>query len=181
MGALIVMNDEIQAARDVTKTSTFRMQTFRTADFGVLGQADGDRIVFYRRPVRRAGPDTEFDITGLEALPRVDIAYAYAGADGVEIPAFVAAGAKGIVGAGFAPGSMAQGQIAALTEARKAGVVVVQGTRAGSGVVASGYRLKELGFLTSDNLNPQKARILLALALTVSSEPDEIQRMFAIY
>src|SRR6185312_14458708 len=73
MGALVVLNDEIQAARDVTKTSTLRLQTFRTADFGVLGHADGDAVAFYRRPLRRAAPDTEFDVRALPALPRVDI------------------------------------------------------------------------------------------------------------
>ncbi len=97
MGVLVVLNDEIQAARDVTKTATLRLQTFRSADFGVLGHADGDAIAFYRRPLRRCCPDTEFDIRSLEALPRVDIAYAYAGGDGTAVRAFTAAGAEGIV------------------------------------------------------------------------------------
>ena len=95
MGVLVVLNDEIQAAREVTKTSTLRLQTFRTPDFGVLGHADGDAVAFYRRPLRRCCPDTEFDIRALEALPRVDIAYAYAGGDGTAVRAFVAAGAQG--------------------------------------------------------------------------------------
>ena len=90
LGALVLLNDEIQAARDVTKTSTLRMQTFRTADFGVLGHADGDMIAWYRKPIRKIAPDTEFDVRGLDALPRVDIAYCYAGADGAAIDAFVA-------------------------------------------------------------------------------------------
>ena len=105
MGVLVVLNDEIQAAREVTKTATLRLQTFRTADFGVLGHADGDAVAFYRRPLRRCYPDTEFDIGTLDALPRVDIAYSYVGADGTAVRAFIAAGAKGIVSAGFAPGS----------------------------------------------------------------------------
>src|SRR5262249_33845895 len=78
MGVLAVLNDEIQAARDVSKTSTLRLQTFRSRDFGVLGHADGDAIAFYRRPLRRCYPDTEFDARTLDVLPRVDIAYAYA-------------------------------------------------------------------------------------------------------
>ncbi|MGI4940006.1 MAG: asparaginase [Janthinobacterium lividum] len=81
MGVLVVLNDEINAARDVTKTSNYRVQTFVTRDFGMLGYADGDQVVFYRRPVRRSAPDTEFDVAGLEALPRVDIIPAYAGAE----------------------------------------------------------------------------------------------------
>ena len=121
LGALVVLNDEIQAAREVTKTSTGRMQTFRSPDFGVLGHADGDTVVWYRRPLRQLAPDTEFDIRRLGALPRVDIAYSYSDADGTAVRAFVAAGAKGIVAAGFAPGFVTPGDAAALKEARAAG------------------------------------------------------------
>jgi len=181
MGALVVLNDEIQAARDVTKTSTLRMQTFRTADFGVLGHADGDAIAFYRRPLRRAAPDTEFDVRALPALPRVDIAYAHAGADGVAVRAFMQAGARGIVAAGFAPGFTPPGQTEALREVARQGVVVVQSTRAGSGRTFRGQRLRDAGFLIADNLSPQKARILLSLALTVTGEPSEIERIFRTY
>jgi L-asparaginase len=109
------------------------------------------------------------------------VAYSYAGADGVAIDAFVTAGAKGIVSAGFAPGGTTDPQRDALVRATQAGVVVVQSTRAGSGVVHIGTRLGELGFLSADNLNPQKARILLSLALTVSQDPDDIVRIFATY
>ncbi len=181
MGVLVLLNDEIHAARDVTKTSTSRMQTFRTADFGALGQADGDAVVFYRRPLRRMAPDTEFDIAGLAALPRVDIAYGYTGSDGTALRAFTAAGAKGLIYAGFAPGMSTPEDAAAMGEAVAAGVVVMQCTRAGSGRVFRGRRLREAGILVTDNLTPQKARLLLALALTRSSDPNEIARMFAAY
>ena len=62
LGALVVLNDEVHAAREVTKTSTSRLQTFRAADFGCLAHADGDRVAWYRRPLRRVAPDTEFDL-----------------------------------------------------------------------------------------------------------------------
>jgi L-asparaginase len=181
LGVLVLLNDEIHAAREVTKTSTTRLQTFRTPDFGVLGHADGDEVVFYRRPVRRAAPDTEFDVSGLDAMPRVDISYSYAGGDGVAVRAFVAAGARGIVSAGFAPGFCPPAEVEALTEAAARGVVVVQSTRAGSGRTHRGEKLRQAGFLIADNLNPQKARILLSLALTVTSDPGEIMRMFRAY
>ncbi len=181
MGVMVVLNDEVHCAREVTKTATARMQTFRAPDFGALGHADGDAIAFYRRPIRRHSPDTEFEVRGLDALPRVDIAYAYAGGDGVAVRAFMAAGAQGIVSAGFAPGFTAPGEAAALEEARKAGIVVVQCTRAGSGRVPPTTRLKQAGFVLADNLNPQKARILLALGLTVSRDPDVIARVFGTY
>jgi L-asparaginase len=181
MGVLVVLNDEIHAAREVTKTSTLRLQTFRTPDFGVLGHADGDRVAFYRAPLRRRMPDTEFDIRGIDALPRVDISYAYTGADGTAVSAFLAAGARGIVSAGFAPGSPGMAETEVLKEAVRQGVTVVQSTRAGSGRTFRGKSARERGFLVADNLNPQKARLLLALALTVSSEPEEIARMFETY
>ncbi len=181
MGVMTLLNDEIHAARDVTKTSTLRMQTFRSADFGVLGHADGDAIAFYRKPIRRTAPNTEFDIRALDALPRVDIAYSYTGADGTAIRAFTAAGARGIVSAGFAPGFAGPGDFTALEEAHAAGVIVMQCTRAGSGRMFKGKRLREAGFLITDNLTPQKARLLLALALTRTSDPAEIERMFLEY
>ncbi|MCX7366557.1 MAG: asparaginase [Alphaproteobacteria bacterium] len=180
-GVLLMLNDEIQAAREVTKTSNWRMQTFRTPDFGALGHADADRIAYYRRPERRHMPDTEFDVAGLAALPRVDIVYAYPGSDGTAVRAFVAAGAKGIVSAGFAPGSPPPADLAALAEAVKQGVTVVQSSRAGSGRIYRSKRLTDAGILSGDNLNPQKARLLLALALTRTSDPAEIARMFATY
>jgi len=181
MGVLVCLNDEIQAAREVSKMSTARLQTFRSPDFGVLGHADGDRIAFYRRPIRRVAPDTDFDIRALEALPRVDIAYSYAGNDGTATRAFVAAGARGIVGAAFAPGLLAPAEFDALKEAVAAGVVVAMSSRAGSGRVFAPARMREAGFLAADNLNPQKARILLALALTVTRDPARIKEMFATY
>lgn len=182
LGVLLLMNDEIHAARDVTKTSTFRLQTFRSPDFGVLGHADGDRVVFYRAPVRRTCPDTEFDIRMLDALPRVDIVYAYTGSDGTATRAFVAAGARGIISAGFAPGFSGSAEHAALVLAvKEAGVVVMQSTRAGSGRVFRGKRLRDSGILTTDNLTPQKARLLLSLALTVTTDPAGIEQIFLTY
>lgn len=180
-GALVLLNDEIQAAREVTKTSTGRLQTFRSPDFGALGHADGDRISFYRRPLRRVGPDTDFDIRTLDALPRVDIAYSYTGDDGTATRAFVAAGAKGIIAAAFAPGMLVPTEFAALKEAVAAGVVVVLATRAGSGRAFTSKPARDAGFISADNLTPQKARILLALALTRTSDPDRLREIFATY
>ncbi|MBL6600493.1 MAG: asparaginase, partial [Alphaproteobacteria bacterium] len=181
MGVMTLLNDEIQCAREVTKTSTYRMQTFRTPDFGCLGHADGDAVAFYRKPLRRHAPDTEFDIRAMSAMPRVDIAYAYLGSDGTAARAFVAAGAQGIVSAGFAPGFCGPGDEEILKEAVSQGIVVVQSTRAGSGRTFKSTRMKEDGFLVADNLNPQKARILLSLALSVTKDPAEIERMFHTY
>lgn len=178
MGALIVLNDEIHSARDATKTSTYRLQTFKSHDFGLLGHVDGDQVSFYRSPLRKHTHGSPFDIANITSLPRVDIAYSYGGADGCAVEAFVAAGAKGIVSAGLAPGIPAPLERKALERAAAAGIIVVQSTRAGSGRVARRTYLRDQGMVGADNLNPQKARVLLGLALTKTNNPDEIQALF---
>ena len=180
-GVLVVLNDEIQAAREVTKTSVARLQTFRTPDFGVLGHVDGDSVRYYRRSERAHAPGTPFDVRALRTLPRVDVAYAYADADGTAVRAFRDAGARGLVAAGLAPGMVPPGEADALAEAAAAGIIVVMSTRAGSGVVPLTTRLAQRGILSADNLTPQKARILLGLALAVTDEPGAVARIFATY
>ena len=180
-GVLAVLNDEIHAARDVVKTSTYRLQTFRSLDFGALGHVDGDGVHFYRSPSRRHMPDSQFAASNLDTLPRVDIIYSYAGADGALVEAAVAAGARGIVSAGFAPGSPTPQQRTAFERAAKSGVVVVQCSRAASGRVAPRRRLRESGIVAGEDLSPQKARLLLMLALSTTSDVIAIQQAFQIY
>jgi L-asparaginase len=182
MGALVVLNDEINAARDVAKTSNYRVQTFVSRDFGLLGYADADIVKFYRKPLRRTAPDTEFDVAGMTALPRVDIIPAYAGADAALVEAAIAAGAKGIVSAGFPSGSPSPAQKAALTRAAANGIAVVQSSRSGSGrVIDDKVALRDAGFVAADSLTPQKARILLMMALTITSDTAELRRIFDTY
>ncbi len=117
----------------------------------------------------------------LGALPRVDIIYSYAGADGALVDAAVAAGARGIVSAGFAPGSPTPHQRTAFERAAKSGVVIVQCSRAASGRVAPRRRLRESGIVASEDLSPQKARILLMLALSTTADIAAIQDAFSTY
>ncbi|HEV2301041.1 MAG TPA: asparaginase domain-containing protein, partial [Stellaceae bacterium] len=180
-GVLVVLNDEVHAARDVVKTSTYRLHTFRSLDFGALGHVDGDGVHFYRAPTRPHMPDTAFAGLDLAHLPRVDIVYSYAGADGALVAAAVAAGARGIVSAGFAPGMPTALQVAALEEAAKSGVLVVQASRAASGRVAPRRRLLEKGIIAGEDFSPQKARILLMLALSATREPTAIAEIFRTY
>jgi L-asparaginase len=180
-GVLVVLNNEIHPARDVVKTSTYRVQTFRSFDFGALGHVDGDGVHFYRAPLKAHMPDTEFSAHDLTALPRVDIVLSYAGADAALLEAAIAAGAKGIVNAGFAPGSPTPAQQDALIAAAKAGIVVVQCSRAASGRVAPRRRLKETGIVAGEDFSPQKARILLMLMLTMTNDIGAIQTAFATY
>lgn len=181
-GVLAVLNDEIHAARDVVKTSTYRVQTFRSLDFGALGHVDGDGVHFYRSPLRAHTPDTAFSGLDLAVpLPRVDIVYSYAGADGALIDAAAGAGARGIVSAGFAPGSPTPEQRTAFERAAKAGIVIVQCSRAFSGRVAPRRRLRESGIVAGEDFSPQKARILLMLALSTTSDIAAIQQAFQTY
>jgi L-asparaginase len=179
-GVLVVANDEINAARDVTKTHTYRLQTFRSRDLGVLGYADPDRIVFYRAPTRRHTTGSEFDVSELASLPRVDVIYVHAGAQPDVARAVAQLGAPGLVIAGTGAG--ATGELRAELAAIAAeGVVVVRSARVGDGRVVREDNWQERGMVAADNLNPQKAALLLALALTRTRDPDEIQRLFDEY
>ncbi|MDQ8022295.1 MAG: asparaginase [Moraxellaceae bacterium] len=180
-GVLVVLNDEIQAAREVTKTDTYRLQSFQSPGLGALGYADADRVCFYRTPVRRHTTGTPYDVRGLSSLPRVDVVTSYVGADGVLIDAVVQAGARGIVAAGFAPGCGAPAETAALRRALDRRVTVVQAARAQAGRVDARDRVRAAGFVAGDNLPAHKARILLMMALTRSEDPAEIQQAFWDY
>jgi L-asparaginase len=182
LGVLVVLNDGIYSARDVTKTSTFRVETFQGRDLGPLGYADADRrVVVYHRPVRRHTHATEFDLAGRTSLPRVDLVTSYVGSDGALIDAAVAAGAQGIVVAGTGAGKATPGEDEAVKRALAAGVAVCMSTRVGSGRVARSPGLERARIVAADNLVPWKARVLLSLGLTVTSDADDLQRMFETY
>jgi len=169
-GAMVLMDDRLFAAREVTKTNTTRVETFQAPEHGPLAIVDHDTIYYNRaRPTHRAA----FDISQLSDLPRVDIIYSYGGADSVLIDAAVAAGAKGIVVAGVGAGGLTPGQGVALRRASEHGVVVVIGSRTGSGRVAGSAAVPGPG-----DLNVQKARILLMLALTKTQERAEVAKIF---
>ena len=179
MGVLTVLNNEIQSAREVTKANTFRLETFRPNELGFLGYADSDgTVVFYRAPTRKHTTATPFDIAELKALPRVDIVYAYAGADGLLVDAVRHNGSDGLVMVGFGSGSFPSAVLDAGARAAADGVAVVLASRATAGRVVMTPRKEELGLIVCDDLLPQKARILLMLALTVTKARKEIQGMF---
>ena len=181
-GVLTILNNEIQCARDVVKTNTFRVETFKPNELGFLGYADSDgEVVLYRAPLRRHTTATEFQVDEMNALPRVDIAYCYAGSDELLINAVRANGSDGLVLAGFGGGSFPPRAIEAAAQAVSEGMPVVLASRSIAGRVVMTPRKEEQQFIVSDNLQPQKARILLMLALTVTRERKEIQRMFGEY
>ena len=181
-GVLVVMNDTILAAREALKTSTARMHAFQAPGFGPLGYADPDgRVIFAHAPLRAHTMATEFDIRRVDGLPRVDIALSYVGADGALIDAAVAAGARGIVSAGMGTGRGTGLEQKALERAAASGVIVCQASRAGSGRVARIPSMAKRGFVAAGDLVGWQARVLLSLALTVTSDVERIQRMFDRY
>jgi L-asparaginase len=181
-GVLVVLNNEIHSARDVTKSSTFRVQTFDSRDLGLLGYVDSDaRVVFYRSVTRLHTAASAFDVRGRQALPRVDLVYAYAGADGVQIDALLAHGAEGLVLASMGGGTLPPAFLAAGQRAVQAGVPVVIATRSTVGRLILTPQKSDAGFIAADDLLPQKARILLMLALTATRDSRAIQDMFYRY
>ncbi|MCW3478849.1 type II asparaginase [Neisseriaceae bacterium JH1-16] len=182
-GVLVSLNDQINAAREVTKTNTSTADTFKTPDLGFLGYMQDNKPHFYRMSTRKNTADTEFDVSKLDKLPRVDIVYGYANMDRVAMDADIAAGAKGIVQAGVGDGSIAAQMMPAFRDARKQGIVMVRSSRVGSGIVARNGEANDdkEDLVVSDTLSAQKARILLMLALTKTQDTKDIQRMFYTY
>jgi L-asparaginase len=180
-GTLVVLNDEINAARDVTKANTYRLETFQSRELGILGYADPDKIVFYRTPTRRHTTQSQFDLAQITDFPKVSILYSHAGDDVDLAKAAVAAGAKGLVIAGTGAGHTQNARKTLKELHDTTGVVVVRSARVGAGRVVRDDNWQEPGFVAADNLSPQKARILLQLALTKTTKPDEIQQMFDEY
>ncbi len=184
-GVLVVLNDTINAARDVTKTNTYRVETFKATELGVLGFVDADAVTFYRSTTRRHTASSEFDVTGMTSLPPVDILLSYVQPSPILAKALVDAGVKGIVLAGTGAGLLSIPERQALEpftklpEGRRP--VLVRSSRVGNGRVIPQKDYDVLDIVPADNLNPQKARVLLMLALTRTQDPKVIARMFAEY
>jgi L-asparaginase len=178
IGAVLVINEEIHAARDVAKASQ-RPSGFHSRWLGPLGSVDGDQVTIYRRPVRRHTATSEFRINDIVHLPRVDVLATYAGADGVAVDAFLASGTAGLVVIGFAfNGKPYHAQMPALTGAAERGIPVVLTSRGGGGRTP---RDGSHPFITGDDLSATKARILLMVGLTRASEGNWLQHIFDEY
>lgn len=180
LGTLVVLNDEINSARDVTKTDSHRLDTFDSRSYGVLGRVI-DRVMIVRKPVKRHTAQSEFDVASIKALPRVDVILTYQGAPADLIKASVDAGAKGIIMAGAGAAALSGNQREGTNYAVEKGVFIVSTTRTGSGNIAFGRGNATSRRISGDDLQPVKARILLMLALTRTEQPQEIQRIFREY
>jgi len=183
MGSMIALNNQINAAREAVKTHTSDVETFKSGDFGFLGVTDNDRVIFYRAPLRRQ--HVALKVPAGQHLPRVDIVDMYGGADGALVRAAVAAGSRGLVIQALGWGNMNVPMFEAVKEVIAKGIPVVITTRVWNGRVLPNYgfqgggkTLQESGAIFGDNLSPQKARILLMLALQTTTSAPEIQRLF---
>lgn len=175
-GVIVLLNDTLHSARFVNKGHTTHVETFVSREVGPIGYSDSDRVVFYRTPLTRHTSKSEFDVSALTELPAVDIVYGYQDASAAPLNSLIEAGVKGIILADGAP-PFATGSAAAIAK----GIAVVQSDRKGSGRVPLSERTAGRGVITGDSLNPQKARILLRLALTKTKDPRELQRIFNSY
>ena len=182
-GVLVVMNDQIHAAHSLTKTSTTSVQTFMSPLRGVVGVTAYGKNDWYNNPPWKHTSQSEFDISNVTKLPRVDIVFADADMEPDLIDASVNAGAKGIIIAGVGNGNMNKVSVDAAARAVKKGVIVVRSSRVATGMVDRNVEVNddELGFIASDELNPQKSRILLSLALLKPESSSQIQQSFRTY
>lgn len=178
-GVMVAMNDRIQSARGVVKTHTLNTDAFSSPNAGDLGYII-DGKAFFNAPL--AAKKAPFDVSKLKELPQVDILYTYTN-DGsaVAARALVESGAKGLVIAGSGAGSVHEAQKAALKELLAEGTNIAISSRVVAGKVAVSGEDSALGFIDSNGLNPQKARILLELALTKTSDAKKIQEYFLKY
>ncbi|MEH7726320.1 MULTISPECIES: type II asparaginase [Bacillus] len=180
-GVMVTLNDRIASARFITKTNTTTTDSFKSLEQGYIGEVAGEVVSFYNEPTRKHTADSEFDISELKELPQVDILYGYQNDQKYVYDAAVKAGAKGIVVAAAGNGTMSTEAINGATDAVKKDVVIVRSSRAGNGIVTHEKMDDEHHFVSSDSLNPQKARILLMLALTKTKDPDKIQSYYEQY
>ena len=182
-GVLVVLNDEVHAARNVTKTDTTSVDTFKSLNRGPVGLVHTGQIAWFERMDRPHTSRSEFDVRERAQLPRVDIIYAHANMSPDLIDAAVRAGAKGIVVAGVGDGNMTKPALEALERAAKAGVVVVRSTRLPAGLVLRNNEVDDdkEGFVASGEFTAAKARVLLQLALTKSNDVKQVQRAFNEY
>jgi L-asparaginase len=182
-GVLLVMNDWIHSAQTLTKVSTTAVQTFMSPIRGLIGTTAYGVNEYYRYPHSKYGLKTELSTEGVTQLPRVDIIYGDADMSADLIDASVERGAKGIVIAGVGNGNMNKVSLDACARAAKKGVIVVRSTRVATGNVGRNVEVDDdkMGFVASYDLNPQKSRILLSIALLKPRKVDDIQRLFQEY
>lgn len=181
-GVLMVMNDKVVQGRDVVKMSTTEVQAFDAVNAGAQGFIHDGKVTFYKPAIPRTSK-AAFDVSKLDKLPKVDIIYNYSNASAAPIKALREEGVEGIVSAGVGNGNMYKTVFDALAKSAKEGIVVVRSSRVPTGYTTRNAEVDDnlYGFVASERLNPQKARVLLQLALTETKNPQQIQALFEKY
>lgn len=184
-GVLLCFNENIYDAKNVVKTSMTNVNAFSSPNTGAVGQVYDSKVFYNTQTLNKHNGAAAFDVSKLDSLPGVEIVYAYAGASNAAINAFIDNHVAGIIIAGTGNGSFDKAILESVKIAVKKGIPVVRSSRGVSGRVSTQYvgvfDDARLGTMVSDNLNPQKARILLMLALTTTSDKNKIQEMFFRY
>lgn len=181
-GVMVMMNDTIQSARYASKIHTLNTQAFGSPASGDMGYVLDGRVIFYTTPAKPHTLQSEFDVSALDSLPKVDILYSYAN-DGLAVAAeaLFHHGTKALVIAGMGAGNIHKNHKTMLKKLMSQGLIVVQSSRVYSGYISVSEEDSRLGFIGSGDLNPQKARVLLLLALTKTNTPAQIAAIFAKY
>ena len=182
-GVMVVMNDRVLGARDVTKTNTTGVETFQSPNAGQLATIHNGKVLWDATPVTKHTTQTQFKVDGLDKLPKVGVVYQHAGVEGIQAQALVDAKYDGIVTAGVGNGNLHKSTFPIIEKAAKDGIAIVRSSRVPTGSTTKDAEVDDAkyGFVSSGSLNPQKARVLLMLALTQTKDPKEIQRMFDQY
>ena len=181
-GVVVAMDNVVVGAREVIKTNTVQPETFQAGNFGKVGTIFNNHVE-YEAVGLRAQKEAPFDVTKLESLPKVGIVYNHAGVEGYQAEALVKAGYKGIVSAGVGNGNIHKAIWPILEKAAKDGTVVVRSSRVPTGATTKEAEVddQKMHWVASGSLNPQKARVLLQLALTKTSDWKEVQKYFDQY
>jgi glutamin-(asparagin-)ase len=182
-GVLVSMSDEIHTGRDVAKTINVKTDAFNS-QWGPLGMVVEGKTFWFRAPAKRHTTQSEFDIDRIEALAPVEIVYGYGNMSDAAYGTFVQKGAKALIHAGTGNGSVANRVVPSLVELRKQGIHIIRSSRVGGGgfVIRNAEQPDDkYDWVVAHDLNPQKARILAAVALTRTQDSKELQRIFWEY
>lgn len=182
-GVLVAMNGLILPAHGTIKMNTTDVQTFQAPNSGALGYIFNSKVFYNMSPLKLHTTQSIFDVTNLDKLPKVGIVYSYSNVDADVMDPFLNNGYQGIVHAGVGNGNLHKNLFPKLIEARKKGIVVVRSSRVPTGPVTLDDEVDDdkYTFVASQELNPQKARVLLMLALTKTSDWQTIQQYFLEY
>lgn len=183
-GVMVAFNEILYDAKNVSKVNTTNVNAFASPNAGPIGQIYDGKVAYYNQPLNKKNNNVPFDVSKLDTLPKVEIAYMYVDASAAAMNAFINDRVDGIVIAASGDGAFNKNILQGVDSAVRKGIAVVRSTRVPSGRVTQFNQVfndQKLGTIASDNLNPQKSRILLMLALTITKDRNKIQQMFLDY